>query len=89
MLFEWDEAKHAHTLATRGIGFDDGALIFAGPVIEWPDHRQDYGEPRVRAVGLSGNDLLHVVYTDRTDTSRIISVRLANRKERTSWLTRA
>ena len=30
--FEWDEAKHAKTLRDRGIGFDDGARIFAGPV---------------------------------------------------------
>ncbi len=29
MEFEWDEAKHAGTLRDRGIGFDDGARIFA------------------------------------------------------------
>jgi uncharacterized DUF497 family protein len=33
--FEWDEAKHAKTLRGRGIGFDDGARIFAGPVLIW------------------------------------------------------
>lgn len=89
MLFEWDAAKHERNLATRAIGFDDGALIFAGPVIEWWDHRHDYGEQRMRAVGMSGGTLLHVVYTDRPDTRRIISVRLASRKERTLWLSRA
>jgi uncharacterized DUF497 family protein len=36
MEFEWDEAKHAKTLRDRGIGFDDGARIFAGPVLIWP-----------------------------------------------------
>ena len=44
MEFEWDEAKHAKTLRDRGIGFDDGARIFAGPVLIWEDARREYGE---------------------------------------------
>ncbi len=43
MEFEWDEAKHAGTLRDRGIGFDDGARIFAGPVLIWEDARREYG----------------------------------------------
>ena len=39
MEFEWDDAKHAETLRDRGIGFDDGARIFAGPVVIWQDTR--------------------------------------------------
>jgi uncharacterized DUF497 family protein len=89
MQFEWDDAKHRLNVSVRGIGFDDGALVFGGPVIEWIDLRIAYGEVRVRAVGLSGDDLLHVVYTDRDDVRRIISVRRANRKERAAWLRRA
>lgn len=88
MLFEWDETKHARTLALRGVGFDDGALIFDGPVIEWLDGRVAYGEVRMRAVGMSGGEVLHVVYTDRDEVRRIISVRKANRKEREAWLRR-
>jgi uncharacterized DUF497 family protein len=37
VTFEWDEAKHAKTLRGRGIGFDDGARIFEGPVMIWQD----------------------------------------------------
>ena len=85
MLFEWDDAKHERNVASRGIGFDAGALIFGGPVIEWLDERPWYGEVRVRAVGMSGGDLLHVVYTDRDEVRRIILVRKANRKEREAW----
>jgi uncharacterized DUF497 family protein len=51
MEFEWDEAKHAKTLRDRGIGFDDGARIFAGPVLTWEDARHEYGEDRFRAIG--------------------------------------
>ena len=85
MQFEWNAGKHARNLELRGLGFDDGALIFEGSVIEWTDARRDYGEVRVRAVGQSEGDLLHVVYTERDDIRRIISVRLANRRERAAW----
>ncbi len=86
MKFEWDEAKHAKTLSGRGIGFDDGARIFEGPVMIWQDARRNYGEERFRAVGDSEGDILHVVFTWRGDAMRIISVRRANRKETRAWL---
>ncbi|GBR74147.1 BrnT family toxin [Acidiphilium acidophilum] len=89
MEFEWDEAKHAQTLHNRGLGFDDGARIFAGPIIVWPDTRRDYGEPRFRAVGRTAQDILHVAFTYRGDTIRIISVRRASRKEIATWLSNA
>jgi uncharacterized DUF497 family protein len=89
MEFEWDEAKHAQTLRNRGIGFDDGALIFAGRIIVWSDTRQDYGEARFRAIGQSCDDILHVAFTHRGDITRIISVRRANRKEIEQWLSNA
>ena len=88
MKFEWDEAKHAKTLRERGIGFDDGARIFEGPVVISHDARRKYGEERFRAVGESEGDILHVVFTWRGDTVRIISVRRANRKETKVWLSR-
>jgi uncharacterized DUF497 family protein len=60
-------------------------LIFEGDTIEWPDDRQDYGELRVRAVGEVDGLVLHVVFTDRGDVRRIISARVADRKERNQW----
>jgi hypothetical protein len=54
MEFEWDEAKHAKTLRDRGIGFDDGARIFAGPVLIWPVFDLGGCPPRVRRGSLSG-----------------------------------
>jgi len=85
MKFEWEDTKHARTLRERGIGFDDGARIFAGKLVIWQDTRRDYGEARFRAVGESDGVVLHVVYTMRGDVTRIISVRRANRKERLAW----
>lgn len=76
----------AKTLRERGLGFDDGARIFEGRVAIWQDDRGDYGEERFRAVGQSEGDVLHVVFTWRGETRRIISVRRANQKETKLWL---
>jgi uncharacterized DUF497 family protein len=85
MLFEWDEAKSRRTLSERGFGFDYAARIFLGPTLEKQDDRRDYGEVRMQAIGQVGDDILFVVYTDRSSARHIISARLAGRKERRSW----
>ena len=65
-------------LRDRGIGFDDGARIFAGPVLIWEDARREYGEDRFRAIGETEGGIFHVVFTwRRGDVVRIISVRRA------------
>lgn len=81
-MFEWDEAKSEANLKARGFDFAYAALIFAGPTLELDDDRADYGERRVQAIGRVGADVLFVVYTWRGEIRRIISARLANRKER-------
>jgi uncharacterized DUF497 family protein len=48
--------------------------------------RRAYGELRVRAIGETRGRSLVVVFTDRADVRRIISARVANRKERAVWL---
>jgi uncharacterized protein len=85
MRIVFDKAKHERNRRERGFGFDFAALIFDGPTIERPDRRRDYGEERIVAIGAVGDDVLTVVYTDRGDTRRIISARLANQKERRLW----
>ena len=66
-------------------------LIFDGPTLERLDTREDYGEPRLVAVGLADGIPLTVVYTDRTAADggavvrRIISARLSNRRERQAY----
>ncbi|MGI4978302.1 MAG: BrnT family toxin [Janthinobacterium lividum] len=85
MLFDWDPAKDERNRQERGFGFDLAALIFEAGTIEWPDERKDYGEVRVRALGSTEGLVIHVVFTDRGDVRRIISARLADRKERMLW----
>ena len=85
MIFEWDESKSQHTLDQRGFGFEYAARIFLAPTLERQDHRREYGEVRMQAIGRIDDDILFVVYTDRGDARHIISARLANRKERKLW----
>jgi uncharacterized DUF497 family protein len=87
--FEWDAAKSEATEQRRGIRFDRAAEILSGRHIVWTDDRRDYGEQRIRAVGESAGEVLHVVFTRRGTAIRVISVRKANRKERAQWHSRA
>ena len=86
MIFEWDEAKSETNLHRRGFDFALAALIFDGPTVERIDSRRDYGEIRVQAIGEVAGTILFVVYTDRAETRRIISARVAKPKERKLWL---
>jgi len=45
------------------------------------DVRYDYGEQRFKATGLIGGIVHVVIYCDREDITRIISLRKADRKE--------
>jgi len=45
------------------------------------DARHNYGETRMIGYALNGNRLFCVIYTDRGNTRRIISLRKANNRE--------
>ena len=85
MDFEWDTAKSDRNWRERGFGYDAAALIFDGPVIEWCDVREDWGEVRVVAIGCVDDVVFAVVYTDRGNVRRIISARRARKKEIELW----
>lgn len=65
----------------------DAALIFENPTLEVMDNREDYGELRYIALGLSGETVLQVVYAVRGESGgeeniiRMISAWKANRHD--------
>jgi uncharacterized DUF497 family protein len=89
MVFEWDDAKSLRNLHERSLPFDVAMALFDGPTLEVEDTRRNYGEVRIIAIGKVRNVILVCVYTDRpTDSGlvrRIISLRLAHRKERDGY----
>ncbi|MFG1462257.1 BrnT family toxin [Xanthobacter sp. DSM 24535] len=86
MEFEWDDQKAERNLEIHSISFEFAATVFFDENrIEWRDERRDYGEERIIAVGVAEGLCLCVVYTLRGDSIRMISARLAHRKERLSY----
>jgi uncharacterized DUF497 family protein len=83
MKFEWDRNKSDGNLRKHGISFEEASLIFEGPRFSWTDDRSDYGETRTVSIGLIHQVVVVVVvHTDRQGSTRIISARLANHRER-------
>jgi hypothetical protein len=82
MRVEWDEEKRLANLEKHGLDFADAKLVFSGPTYEVADDREDYGEPRMFALGILKGQVVAMVYTPREiDLYRIISLRLATKKE--------
>jgi uncharacterized DUF497 family protein len=82
LRYEWDEAKARHNLAKHGLDFEDAVLVFMGPIVTFEDDRFDYGEPRFITLGLLARRVVVIAHTLRgEDTTRIISMRKANRRE--------
>jgi uncharacterized DUF497 family protein len=83
MGFEWETDKNAANRAKHGISFEEAQRIFAGPILTTIDDREAYGEVREMSLGmLSPDALLVVVHTKRSDNTRLMSARKANRRER-------
>lgn len=87
MEFEWDEAKREQNLAKHGVDFERAAAIFAGPVIERVDDRQDYGEERRIAMGEFAGGVIIVTFTWRNGRRRLISAWQGGRKEHEQYYT--
>ncbi len=85
MTFEWDEEKRGSNLHKHGVDFIDAVKIFAKPILEKPDHREEYGEERFIAVGEIEKDYFVVVYTWRGERRRIISAWKAGRDEKEAY----
>jgi len=82
MDFEWDENKNLTNIEKHGIDFNDAKIIFSNPLIVKEDKRDEYNETRWIAIGLLRAFVVIVVYTNRETKIRIISIRLANKRER-------
>jgi len=80
-VISFDPAKRLRTLEQRGLDFLDAETVFAGPTIELPDRRRDYGEVRIIYIGRLRGRVVIVVYTDRNGIRHIISMRKANDRE--------
>jgi len=85
--FEWNPRKSASNRRKHGVTFEEAATAFADPrsLNQFdPDHSID--EDRFLLMGKSRLERILVVsYTDRPPRVRIISARLATRRERNQY----
>jgi uncharacterized DUF497 family protein len=81
LVFSWDETKRRSNLSKHGIDFRDARAIFEGPLVTVEDKREDYGEPRYVALGLLKGVVVSLVYAERNDQVRLISIRKALKHE--------
>ncbi len=81
MTYEWDGAENRSNVAKHGLDFEDAELVFTAPRVTFVDNRFDYGEERFVTLGLLGGRLVMIAHAQRGETTRIISMRKANRRE--------
>jgi uncharacterized protein len=87
MKFEWDESKKISNIKKHGISFEEAKTLFDNPLaVIFDDPQHSIDEIREIIIGHSNqNQLLVVVFTESSGVIRIISARLATRRERESY----
>jgi uncharacterized protein len=83
MKFEWDESKQIANLEKHGISFEEAKTVFDNPLAAiFDDPQHSISEIREIIIGHSShNQLLLVSFTEHSGVIRIISARLATRRE--------
>ena len=87
MEFEWDQSKEVVNLEKHGVSFEEAKTVFNNPLaIIFDDEAHSVDEQREIIIGHSlQNRLLLIAFTERSSSVRIISARLATRKEREDY----
>lgn len=88
MNFEWDDHKEQINILKHGIDFSTALLVFSDEHrIDLYDDEHSIYDDRFISIGMINDILtvLFVVYTERTDSIRIISARCATKKEREAY----
>jgi hypothetical protein len=84
VVFTWDSGKAAANRKKHGVDFREAATVFDDPLSRaYPDVDHSSSERRFVMIGASApRRVLVVAYTEQGTVVRIISARLATRRER-------
>jgi len=88
MQFEWDDEKEKINISKHGLDFSTAALVFGDENrIEKYDDIHSIDEDRYITIGkINGIAVIvMVVYTERSESIRIISARMATKKEKEAY----
>ena len=81
MEINFDPAKNARNKQERGLSFESVAEFDFESAYFEVDSRRDYGEMRIRALGLLDGRLHALVFVETAKGIRVISFRRANKRE--------
>ena len=84
-MYEWDRNKNDGNLRKHGLSFEDAPEVFAGRCLTFEDERTEYGEERYITLGHLEERLVVIAHTQRGKSTRIISMRKANSRERKAY----
>ena len=80
-IVEWDDDKNEKNFRKHGIYFEDAAYIFLDENrLDYFDELHSDYEDRWKVIGLV-DEVLTVIYTERTEKYRLISARYATKEE--------
>ena len=87
IIFEWNSRKDKVNLNKHSVGFIEASTVFVDPLsITIPDPDHASGEERFIIIGMSNSQrLLVVVHTLRGEQVRLISARVATKRERHTY----
>jgi uncharacterized protein len=87
MKFEWDESKVAVNVEKHGVSCKEAETVFFNSLaVIFDDEAHSECERREIIIGHSQNSrLLFISFTERPNAIRIISARLATRREREDY----
>jgi uncharacterized protein len=87
MHFEWDENKALSNLSKHGVTFEEAKTVFDDPLyVDFYDPNHSETEERYLIVGESNQGrLLIVSYTERRNSTRLISAREVTKTEREAY----
>ncbi|RFU44135.1 BrnT family toxin [Paraburkholderia sp. DHOC27] len=74
-------AKNEQNIANHGVSIELAAELDWSEVVAYVDTRRDYRELREVGFGVVNGRLYCVVFTQRGNTMRVISMRKANKRE--------
>ena len=75
LVITFDPNKDALNTLKHGVSLLEAVDIEWNDAIHWQDTRHDYGERRMCAIAYIGVRLHYMVFVDRADVRRIVSLR--------------
>jgi uncharacterized protein len=78
---DFDPVKDRLNLADHGLSLSFASTLAWDEALVWVDERFEYDELRMIGLVPAGNRLYYVAFIDRGKLRRVISLRLAERRE--------